>query len=200
MATQTRAIRGETLTPWWELLGWADGSNIPDLWFQDGVYFPFQPKDAGGNWNEGTIYGNPLTAFTSIGTDVVTSISCTLVQSYGDVGVTTADAYLVLGTGVYGAWSAGPNGSAAIAAIPFSTTPTDRTVTWNVSSLPSVQTFIKTNMTSTNFSVGVTMAEKTGGFIYIDTLNISIDHSPASSGPSIQKRFLKSFSSILTPV
>jgi hypothetical protein len=174
MPSQTRAISGNAVTPWCELVGWVFFLPIPNLWALDGVYDVEQPSEF--DWSQIIYHANPVSAFSSIGSATVTSISVTLQNGYGQAGLTTMDTAVEIGTGNYGTYSNYATQAPEVA-MAVSTTPANRTATWNVSGASAA--FIKSNMINTNFSVGLRLsAVATPGLnLYTDTLSLTINYT-----------------------
>lgn len=194
MASEIRAIAGNANSPWGDLPGWAviTPPRTP-LWTQDGIYEALTPTDGGGNWSQTDYFMNPASGFTSIGTGTVDQITLTLIDAYGDGASSDFTAALLVGTGNYlGATIFSTQTPAVVVSIDVP--PGPRSITWPV--LGATAAYIKTNMTSSNFLVGVSITAKPGSSMYIDTAEIQIDYTEAS-GPSLQKKFLKSFSTFL---
>lgn len=179
MASQTRAIAGNASTPWWEGLGFTGPiAPLPNLWTLDAVYDA--QNVATFDYSESTYTVNPLTAFSSIGSATVTSISLTLQQCYADLGLTSMDTWMYIGAGVGSGSYMTSYDQGGYTALALNTTPQDRTITWTPTGL--ALSFIKTNMTSTNFGVQLKMTTVFSLFnLYTDTISITINYTDEPS-------------------
>lgn len=182
MASQTRAIKGDANSPWEYNAFSLDVAPLPALWTLDAIY-QSDVVVLSGDYSEIDYFVKPLTVFSSIGSASVTSISLTLQNTKSDF-ITSVDYTFYIGTGDVTGYSIAWVGPTAT--LSLDTIPTNRTVTSNMGS-PLARSFIKTNMTSANFFVGVGFSNPNvvDQTLDIDTISIQINYTdtavPSSS-------------------
>ena len=196
MTVQVRPSPAAATNPWSDWVGWSSPNYpLPGIWEFDGTYENFYWDTS--LWNTVNYFAYDL-GFSSIGSETVTKVIVNML-GIGTPGImTSVSAGVFLGIGDSASFVPGPAGP-TVKVFPTGS-PTDVSIEFDLTGLPAVASYVKTNMTNSLFNIGLTLdSPNASDDWFIDNWTFEIWSQPAG-GPSIQKRFLKSFSSILTPV